>query len=64
MRRSVEKRWAKMEQKLFIVAFVLHPARHMKHFDTKQQEFVHVVQVASYASDLFSDSSSLPTMQS
>lgn len=53
MRVSIEKRWAKMEQKLFIVAFVLHPARHMKHFDTELQQFVHGVQVASYATDLY-----------
>ena len=53
MRISVEKRWAKMEQKLFIVAFALHPARHMQHFDTERQEFVHGVHIASYATELY-----------
>lgn len=53
MMASLEKRWAKMEQKLFLVAFVLHPGRQTKHFDVQHQDFVHEVSIATYAVELY-----------
>lgn len=52
MMNSLEKRWAKMDQKLFLVAFVLHPARHFKHINMVL-DFAYPRSVAGYAADLY-----------
>lgn len=49
---SLEKRWAKMDQKLFLVAYALHPARQRKHLNDKV-EFAHQLNIATYATDLY-----------
>ena len=52
MMDSLEKRWAKMEQKLFLLAYVLHPARMLQHINPKL-EFAYSCNIATYAGELY-----------
>lgn len=52
MMDSLEKRWAKMEQKLFLLAYVLHPARMLQHMNPKL-EFAYSCNIATYAGELY-----------
>ena len=49
---SLEKRWAKMDQKLFLTAYVLHPARMLQHINP-QLEFAYANNIATFASQLY-----------
>ena len=49
---SLEKRWAKMDQKLFLVAYVLHPARMLQHIN-QDLEFAYTNNIATYVSQLY-----------
>ena len=49
---SLEKRWAKMEQKLFLLAYVLHPARHFS-FINSTLSFAYSSSIAMYATGYY-----------
>ena len=48
MMDSLEKRWTKMDQKLFLIAYVLHPARQLKHIN-KRLGFAYSSSIVNYA---------------
>ena len=52
MEASLEKRWAKMDQKLFLVAYVLHPHRRLKYINP-ELPFSYTFTIAEYASTLY-----------
>ena len=52
MMSSLQKRWAKMDHKLFLVAYVLHPARQLQHIN-QDLEFANANNIATYAEELY-----------
>ncbi|KAL3158881.1 hypothetical protein ABBQ32_14142 [Trebouxia sp. C0010 RCD-2024] len=52
MTHSLEKRWFKMDHKLFLLAYVLHPARHLQHINPKL-EFAYTTSLAQYAKEMY-----------
>ena len=52
MTAALEKRWAKMDQKLFLLAYALHPARQLKHINA-QLAFAYTSNIAEYATELY-----------
>lgn len=52
MTAALEKHWAKMDQKLFLLAYALHPARQLKHINS-QLPFAYTSNIAEYATELY-----------
>ena len=52
MTAALEKRWAKMDQKLFLLAYALHPARQLKNINL-QLPFAYASNIAEYATELY-----------
>ena len=52
MMDSLQKRWMKMDQQLFLLAYFLHPARQLKYIN-QQLEFAYPYSIAAYAAELF-----------
>jgi len=52
MTAALEKRWSKMDQGLFLLAYTLHPARQMQHINQKLA-FAFTNNIAQYATELY-----------
>lgn len=48
MMQTIEYRWAKMDQKLFLLAYVLHPARQLQHIN-QRLPFAYSTSIVDYA---------------
>lgn len=52
MTEAVEMRWSKMDQRLFLLAYALHPARQLQHINPKLA-FAFSNNLAQYATELY-----------